>query len=183
MNAIRDAVRDAVVDVHVDELSRPTMLLVPCEQWLVVAQVAYAAGAVRFEWLTAADLPTGLRVAALIRSDKDEVIIATDIAGAVLPTLSGIWPAALWQERECAEMFGIDVAGHPDLRPLLLSNAPVSAPLRRSFPLAERVHRPWPGATTAAGASPESARGSAQGRRAVGPPPGVRLDWVGDGVV
>lgn len=179
MNAIRDAVCDAIADVHVDELSRPTMLLVPFEQWVVTAQVARAAGAVRCEWLTAADLPTGLRIAALVRSDKHEVVLATDIGGVTLPTVSEIWPSALWQERECAEMFGIDFSGHPELRPLLLTNTPVSAPLRRSFPLTERMHRPWPGATTATGLSPGREGGPAQGRRVVGPPPGVNPDWVG----
>mgnify|MGYP000222445257 CR=1 FL=1 len=37
-----------------------------------------------------------------------------------IPTLSGIWEAANWYEREAAELFGIVFEGHPDPRPLLL---------------------------------------------------------------
>lgn len=37
-----------------------------------------------------------------------------------IPTISSIWQAANWYEREAAELFGIVFEGHPDPRPLLL---------------------------------------------------------------
>lgn len=37
-----------------------------------------------------------------------------------LDTLSDIWPAAGWMEREVYDMFGIHFVGHPDFRRLLL---------------------------------------------------------------
>ncbi|MEJ2637856.1 MAG: NADH-quinone oxidoreductase subunit C, partial [Calditrichia bacterium] len=37
-----------------------------------------------------------------------------------IDSVSGIWKAALWLEREVFEMFGFNFAGHPDLRRLLL---------------------------------------------------------------
>jgi NADH-quinone oxidoreductase subunit C len=43
-------------------------------------------------------------------------------------------------------MFGIDVAGHPHLVTLLLSNEFEGHPLRKEFVLASRVVKPWPGA-------------------------------------
>jgi NADH-quinone oxidoreductase subunit C len=36
------------------------------------------------------------------------------------PTLTGVWEAANWYERETMELFGIIFEGHPDPRPLLL---------------------------------------------------------------
>jgi len=35
-------------------------------------------------------------------------------------TISDIWQAANWYEREAYELFGIKFKGHPDMRPLLL---------------------------------------------------------------
>lgn len=35
-------------------------------------------------------------------------------------TITGVWPAANWYEREMYELYGIEVRNHPDMRPLLL---------------------------------------------------------------
>ena len=37
-----------------------------------------------------------------------------------LPSLSDVWPAADWYEREAHDLFGVTFSGHPDLSPLLL---------------------------------------------------------------
>ena len=54
-----------------------------------------------------------------------------------VPTVSHIWAAANWLERETHEMFGIVFDGHPDLRPLLLEEGLGYYPLRKTHPLAE----------------------------------------------
>ncbi|NDB18129.1 MAG: NADH-quinone oxidoreductase subunit C, partial [Actinobacteria bacterium] len=170
MSELAAGVLSAVADAQTDNTSRPSALVVPASQWLAAATAARDAGATRCEWLTATHLPTGLRVAALVRSDEEDLIIATDLPAASLPSLCDQWPSVVWHERECAEMFGITFADHPDPRPLLLAATDVVAPLRREFPLRERVLRRWPGARTATGESTAGAGGPAQGRRAVGPP-------------
>ncbi|MFW9919838.1 MAG: NADH-quinone oxidoreductase subunit C [Candidatus Thorarchaeota archaeon] len=49
-------------------------------------------------------------------------------------SVSDIFPAFEWHERETHEMFGIMFNGHPDLRPLLLPDELVGQyPLRKSF--------------------------------------------------
>ena len=53
-----------------------------------------------------------------------------------LPTVSDIWEMANWAERECREMFGIEFAGHPDPRNLLLDEDFDIPVLRKSHPLA-----------------------------------------------
>jgi len=35
-------------------------------------------------------------------------------------TITGVWAAANWYEREMYELYGIEVRNHPDMRPLLL---------------------------------------------------------------
>ena len=54
-----------------------------------------------------------------------------------VPTVSHIWSAANWHERETHEMFGIVYDGHPDLRPLLTEEGLGYYILRKSHPLAD----------------------------------------------
>ncbi len=55
-----------------------------------------------------------------------------------VPSVTEVWPAANWLERETAEMFGIKFLGHPDPRNLLMPEEITdSFPLRKDHPLAE----------------------------------------------
>lgn len=50
-----------------------------------------------------------------------------------VPTLSDIFPSALWLEREVREFFGVSFTDHPDPRPLLLPEDADYHPLRKTF--------------------------------------------------
>jgi NADH-quinone oxidoreductase subunit C len=57
---------------------------------------------------------------------------------AKVPSLSGLWPAFNWLERETYDMYGIVFEGHPDLRRIYLYEEFEGYPLRKDYPKAGR---------------------------------------------
>ena len=57
----------------------------------------------------------------------------------VVPSVTEIWSAANWFEREAFDLFGIIFEGHPDLRRILTDYGFVGHPFRKDFPLIGHV--------------------------------------------
>ena len=58
----------------------------------------------------------------------------------LVPSLSGVWKAADWHEREAYDLLGIPFEGHPDMRQILLPDDWEGHPLRKDYVEPESYH-------------------------------------------
>jgi NADH-quinone oxidoreductase subunit C len=70
----------------------------------------------------------------LKRNQRIRVKLTTDEEKPV-PSVSEVYAAAGWYERECWDMYGVFFSDHPDLRRLLTDYGFDGHPLRKDFPL------------------------------------------------
>ena len=67
-------------------------------------------------------------------TNNERMRVKTEIAESEMPPSSvSIWPTANWLEREVFDMFGIQFAGHPDMKRICLPDGWKGHPLRKDY--------------------------------------------------
>jgi len=75
-------------------------------------------------------------------------VLCPDSQSPSIPSVSSVFPAANWHERETFDMFGIEFSEHPNLKRILMWDDYPYFPLRKEFPLAG-IEVPLPAADVA----------------------------------
>jgi NADH-quinone oxidoreductase subunit C len=120
-------------------------VIVPVARLLDVARHLRDAPDARFDYLsdlTATDWPPRKEgrfdVVYMLYSTRHrhrvrlKVIVAEDQG---IASVTSIWPAANWLEREVYDMFGVNFTGHPDRRRILMPEDWQGFPQRKDYPL------------------------------------------------
>ncbi|HET9020293.1 MAG TPA: NADH-quinone oxidoreductase subunit C [Ornithinibacter sp.] len=161
--------------------------VVEAGEWRAAVSAARDDGYAFFDWLSAVDRTDdesapGFDVTAHLLDVSRPgalrgILLVTRVPdGEPVDSVTGVYAGAAWHERETFEMFGIDFAGFDDgsglgIRPLLLPDGFEGTPLRKSFQLAARASKPWPGGKEP-GEGHESAKSPSRRRvQAPGVPP------------
>lgn len=98
-----------------------------------------------------ADNPGGLEVLINVYSPEHAfgvtVHVPVELGNAQCPSITGVYLGAIWHERECFEMFGVEFEGHPRLVGIYLPEDFEGHPGLKSFKLPSRTAvKAWPGA-------------------------------------
>ena len=75
-------------------------------------------------------------------SKNERVRVKSNAGEAGIDSVTSVWPAANWMEREAYDLFGVSFNNHPDLRRLLLPKDWDGHPLRKDYPL-EFMENEW----------------------------------------
>ena len=125
-----------------DDAEKHPRLHLPADRWRAVAEFLHGEPELAFDWLAClggVDYAADGRVAVVYdlwsttHRHTFAVKAFADRADAHVPTVTDLWPAADWHEREAYDLLGVTFDGHPDLRRILLADDWVGHPLRKDY--------------------------------------------------
>ena len=130
----------ALTDAKFDR-SELTLTIV-AEEIRAAAAAVQAAGYNFFEDMTAVDwFPSSPRFQLsyhILSHSYNEHIrlrVLVEEANASVESITPVWPAANYYEREVFDLFGVRFEGHPNLRRILMPDDWVGHPLRKDYPV------------------------------------------------
>jgi len=140
--ALQSAIPDAVnkVSFYVGDWT----VVVPAAKLLDVARFLHDSPETAFDFcsdVTASDWPSRAQrfdVIYCLYSIKHRRRLRVKVQAGEndpVPSVTSIWPAANWLEREVYDLFGVNFTGHPDRRRILMPEDWQGFPQRKDYPL------------------------------------------------
>ncbi|MHB1500911.1 MAG: NADH-quinone oxidoreductase subunit C [Candidatus Dormibacteria bacterium] len=121
---------------------RQTTVFIPVDRLLEVAAALRDDEAAAYEMpvtMTCSDWPERVPrfevmyvIRSLVHNDLITVAVRAD-EDTEVPSLAGLYPGMGWHERECYDLFGLRIVGHPDLTRILLPDDWEGHPLRKDY--------------------------------------------------
>jgi NADH-quinone oxidoreductase subunit C len=135
LDRLKSRFGDALIEAEVKGVE--VRLTAPAEHGRAVCQSLRDLGFEYLNCLSGTDWVTHLEVvydlSSLQHPNKVHLRVKVDRGQPVLQTVSDLWRAADWHERECYDLFGVRFNGHPDHRRILLPEDWVGYPLRKDY--------------------------------------------------
>ena len=88
----------------------------------------------------AADFTVVYHLLNLDQREELRLKVSVDSGDATVPSAVSVWANANWYERETWDMFGVEFAGHPNLRRILCPEDWVGFPLRKDYEMPLEYH-------------------------------------------
>ena len=119
------------------------------KDWRVIAEYIFREPSLKLDWLanlSGVDYAADDRMCVVYdlwsfdHKHTFAVKVYTPRSKPSIPTISDLWSAADWHEREAFDMFGIDFPGHPDLRRILCADDWDGYPLRKDYVFPREYH-------------------------------------------
>jgi len=74
-----------------------------------------------------------------VNNHRIRIKTVTELNDPKIQTITTIWPAANWMERETYDFYGIEFEGHPNLKRILNMDEMIDFPMRKEFPLEDQT--------------------------------------------
>lgn len=140
---IAQQVRDAFPDVELANVDTGLpSLLVPPDRLVDICRYLKSTPGLEFDYLasvTAIDYLDRIDVVYQLRSLRNRrdfaVRIEVDRDESIAPSVTSVWRAADFQEREIYDLMGVTFTGHPNLKRILLYDEFDGHPLRKDWRL------------------------------------------------
>ncbi|MCZ6486323.1 MAG: NADH-quinone oxidoreductase subunit C [Acidobacteria bacterium] len=143
---VQDTLDKAVIEVH-SQLGQDTVIIAP-SGLLEVARLLKEDPELEYNYLmdlTAVDywkrrprFEVVYHFLSLKHNFRIRVKVPVPEPDPKVDSLTSLWSAANWYEREVYDMFGIQFMGHPDLRRILMYPEFEGHPLRKDYPIEKR---------------------------------------------
>ena len=139
-NPALKALEDLATDAKYDRAE--LTITVAREKIITACQALKAAGYTFLEDLTAVDwYPSEPRfqityhILSFTLKARVRIVTRLDSADASIDSITGVWPAANFYEREVFDLFGVHFGGHPRLTRIMMPDDWQGHPLRKDYPV------------------------------------------------